>query len=258
MKIKLFVLMVLVSFTITASVDRRDEMVNAIAELNAEMPMSMGSLGVLTSATVNQDTIIYNLTMSELANTLSEKAKINKIDKKYLFNMLALTSELEPQMANFFKMIAECNLYVKYQFYDISRSTQKAVLLTPKEMYEIAITEPDYRNITEHLVEDTQKSLPITISGMTISNIRIEDNKVITDYIIDENVASFENMKNNVDFIKDTYLQTLRRGAEPSALFSSYAMAKAGYSQIYKYIGSQCGDIFLVGISPEDILNNLK
>lgn len=261
MKRIIFAALAIASLTLTAAADR-EELIQSIAAANAEMPVSAGMMGTMTSATVNGDTVIYNMVLDEMITGLSSNNngydRIKDIDKKYLIDVLSLMSDLVPETSDLCEMISDCDMYLKLQYANSRENTVKSITFTPDELFEITVKDPDYKALTEYLIRETQRGLPLSTSGLTITDYRKEGNDIVTYCIVDENVVSYENMKKSTPLIKDTYLQSLQNKSELSIIYSAYAMAKAGYNQVCIYKGSLSGDSFSYKVTSQEVLNSLE
>lgn len=263
MKFKILIAIACAAVTESAAVTSadRETLIRSIAEANAQMPMSAGMLGTMTSATVSKDTIIYNMSLDEMITSMSndsDKRPDTRIDKQYIIDQQSLMVELEPDMGYFYRTVSDCGMYLKLQYHNPRYDTYKSVTLTPGEMRRITVGRPDYGNLADHLIRDTQRGLPVTTSGLTITAFRKEGSDIVTHCTVDEDVASFETMKRNVGLMKDTYLQTLRNKTELTTVYSAYILAKAGYNQKCIYTGSQCGESISYSVTALEILDNLK
>lgn len=171
---------------------------------------------------------------------------------------MAMITDIFPDISDMFKIISDCDMYLKFHYSNLTNNAPKSILLTPDELFKITVTEPNYNNLTNYMIENTKRNLPVSLSGLTITDYKKEGNDIVTYMIVDENVASFENMKSNSTMMKDTYLQTLKNKTEVSAIYSAYAIAKAGYNQVCICKGSLSGDSFSYKITSEEILNILE
>lgn len=93
MKLKTIIVMALAA-TISASAGAfdREEILKDVAKMNAEMPMSMGMMGTMTSISVSGDTIVYNGIIDGLGSLNLGSDNSIKF-KNYLLNNIAILNE---------------------------------------------------------------------------------------------------------------------------------------------------------------------
>ena len=117
MKLKTIIVMALAA-TISASAGAfdREEILKDVAKMNAEMPMSMGMMGTMTSISVSGDTIVYNMTIDGLGSIDFKSKKPGKIDKKYTLGNLSLLSQLSGDGGGWYEDLCDCGMYLKYHY----------------------------------------------------------------------------------------------------------------------------------------------
>ncbi len=255
MKIRNFILALTALCSLTASALTREDLIRGVAELNANVPISMGMMGNITSATVDSDTIVYNISLDGLGDMTLNQTTTEDIQKKLLLDNIAIVSKFSPELSQSFKILAESNFYLKYLYTNPQSETTVVVTISPKDFVDAQSIEPDYKSLAEYNITTTRNAYPIEMSGMKLIDIQRKGNDVISTAIVDEDVISIETMIENADFMKQYFLRTLQSGAELSTLTQSYIFAKAGYNQVYLYKGSSSGKSVSYSVVPEDIFS---
>lgn len=254
MKIRNFILALTALCSLTASALTREDLIRGVAELNANVPISMGMMGYITSATVDGDTIVYNVSLDGLGDMTLNRAIMIDNQKKLLIDNLAVMSKFSPELSQSFKTLAESNFYLKY-LYTKPQSETVIVTVSPKDFIDAQSIKPDYKTLADYYITTARQAYPIEMSGMKIIDFSREGNDVISTTIVDEDIIAIETMIENADFMKQYFLRTLQSGAEMSTLTQSYIFAKAGYNQVYLYKGSSSGKNVSYSVVPEDIFS---
>lgn len=256
MKLKTIIVLALAA-TISASAGAadREDILKDVAKMNAEMPMSMGMMGTMTSISVSGDTIVYNMTIDGLGSIDFKSKKPGKIDKKYTLDNLSLLSQLSGDGGGWYEDLRDCGMYLKYHYLNPHSRQQADVVISPKELSDALDNDPDYKFLTDYMIESTKSTLPMEVGAMKIVEAKLEGNNYVTTAIVDEDVISIERMIENQPLMKENFLLTMKKGAELTAIFNAYVLAKAGYTQVFKYQGSQSGKQVSYQVTPEEILN---
>lgn len=258
MKIRNLILAISLIVGLTASAIDHEELARAVAQINAGMPQPMGTMGTITSATASGDTLIYNLKLDGLGNLPLEYRKSDKAQKKFMLDNIAVMSRLIPDTAASFRLFASENVFIKYIITNPQSQTTAVVVITPADISEADAIKPDYKALTDYNIASAQKSLPIEMGGMKIVEISIRGNDIVTTAMVDEEIASIDDLTNNIGNIKNYYLSLIANGSDIMTMIQSYIMAKAGYSQMFLYKGATTGKTASYSIDPADVVAILE
>ena len=255
MKLKTIIVMALAT-TISASAGAfdREEILKDVAKMNAEMPMSMGMMGTMTSISVSGDTIVYNMTIDGLGSIDFKSKKPGKIDKKYTLDNLSLLSQLSGDGGGWYEDLCDCGMYLKYHYLNPHSRQQADVVISPKELSDALDNDPDYKFLTDYMIESTKSTLPMEVGAMKIVEAKLEGNNYVITAIVDEDVISMDQMIANQAMMKENYLNVLKMRTELRALIDAYTFAKNGYGQSYVYKGSKSGKQTSYQVSADEIL----
>lgn len=256
MKLKTIIVLALAA-TISASAGAfdREEILKEVAKANAQMPTPMGMMGTMTSVSVVGDTVVYNMTIDGYGTVDLPGSKSWKDVKKLMFEYISFVSDSSEKDYVWFESIADCDMYVKYHYLNPHTKKQSGVVLSPDELTDALYSDPDYKFLADYMVKRSVESDPVEMGFMTIMGSKLEGNNIVSTVIVDEDVMSIEGMIENQPLMKENYLQTLKSGTEIGEIYKSYVLAKAGYTQVIIYKGSQSNKQVSYQVTPEDILS---
>lgn len=254
MKLKTIIVMALAA-TISASAGAfdREEILKDVAKMNAEMPMSMGMMGTMTSISVSGDTIVYNGIIDGLGSLNLGSDNSIKF-KNYLLNNIAILNEFSVESGVWYENIADNNMYVKHHLENPHTGQIRESVISPSDLQKALDNDPDYKFLTDYMIESTKSTLPMEVGAMKIVEAKLEGNNYVITAIVDEDVISMDQMIANQAMMKENYLNVLKMRTELRALIDAYTFAKNGYGQSYVYKGSKSGKQTSYQVSADEIL----
>ena len=254
MKLKTIIVMALAT-TISASAGAfdREEILKDVAKMNAEMPMSMGMMGTMTSSSVSGDTIVYNGIIDGLGSLNLGSDNSIKF-KNYLLNNIAILNEFSVDSGVWYENIADNNMYVKHHLENPHTGQIRESVISPSDLQKALDNDPDYKFLTDYMIESTKSTLPMEVGAMKIVEAKLEGNNYVITAIVDEDVISMDQMIANQAMMKENYLNVLKMRTELRALIDAYTFAKNGYGQSYVYKGSKSGKQTSYQVSADEIL----
>lgn len=254
MKLKTIIVMALAA-TISASAGAfdREEILKDVAKMNAEMPMSMGMMGTMTSISVSGDTIVYNSIIDGLGSLNLGSDNSIKF-KNYLLNNIAILNEFSVESGVWYENIADNNMYVKHHLENPHTGQIREFVISPSDLQKALDNDPDYKVLTDYMIESTKSTLPMEVGAMKIVEAKLEGNNYVMTAIVDEDVISMDQMIANQAMMKENYLNVLKMRTELRALIDAYTFAKNGYGQSYVYKGSKSGKQTSYQVSADEIL----
>lgn len=254
MKLKTIIVLALAA-TISASagVADREDILKDVAKMNAEMPMSMGMMGTMTSISVSGDTIVYNSIIDGLGSLNLGSDNSIKF-KNYLLNNIAILNEFSVESGVWYENIADNNMYVKHHLENPHTGQIREFVISPSDLQKALDNDPDYKVLTDYMIESTKSTLPMEVGAMKIVEAKLEGNNYVMTAIVDEDVISMDQMIANQAMMKENYLNVLKMRTELRALIDAYTFAKNGYGQSYVYKGSKSGKQTSYQVSADEIL----
>ena len=254
MKLKTIIVMALAA-TISASAGAfdREEILKDVAKMNAEMPMSMGMMGTMTSISVSGDTIVYTGIIDGLGSLNLGSDNSIKF-KNYLLNNIAILNEFSVDSGVWYENIADNNMYVKHHLENPHTGQIRESVISPSDLQKALDNDPDYKFLTDYMIESTKSTLPMEVGAMKIVEAKLEGNNYVITAIVDEDVISMDQMIANQAMMKENYLNVLKMRTELRALIDAYTFAKNGYGQSYVYKGSKSGKQTSYQVSADEIL----
>ena len=254
MKLKTIIVMALAA-TISASAGAadREEILKAVAKMNAVMAMSMGMMGTMTSISVSGDTIVYNGIIDGLGSLNLGSDNSIKF-KNYLLNNIAILNEFSVESGVWYENIADNNMYVKHHLENPHTGQIRESVISPSDLQKALDNDPDYKFLTDYMIESTKSTLPMEVGAMKIVEAKLEGNNYVMTAIVDEDVISMDQMIANQAMMKENYLNVLKMRTELRALIDAYTFAKNGYGQSYVYKGSKSGKQTSYQVSADEIL----
>ena len=227
-----------------------------VAETNAACPISLGSMGMMESVDINEENIIMTMNLDIFNNMLdpSLMKDDSKMDYESVFKTLF---SVEPAMNSLMQLLSECNMGLQIDLQVDGKSLRKFSI--SKEMIDdILMHEPNYKEYVKTMVEITNSKGIINMGPMSQLNVEISNDKVITNILVDENQIDFNALAANSSFIKNGLIEMLRNDSEPVTCMIMKNTALAGYSTVYKYMGSACGKEITIEFTPDEVYDALQ
>ena len=219
---------------------------------NMECPISMGTMGEVTSIELEDGNVVFNYSVNEnIVNIdfLNENPDMMKRNAAIMFKNP--TGDIKVM----FDALEEENAGLVMRYKGKSSGKIVSISLSRKEIAELgnSTEEKDPEAALEVQVETTNAQCPMQIApGMVITHLSIEGNFVVYNVECDENSYSIAAIRSN----KEQAKQGINNSIDPSdptmAMFIKICKdAEKGIA--YKYIGDTSGDACIIKISVSEL-----
>ena len=148
-------------------------------------------------------------------------------------------------------------MYVKHHLENPHTGQIRESVISPSDLQKALDNDPDYKFLTDYMIESTKSTLPMEVGAMKIVEAKLEGNNYVITAIVDEDVISMDQMIANQAMMKENYLNVLKMRTELRALIDAYTFAKNGYGQSYVYKGSKSGKQTSYQVSADEILKEI-
>lgn len=237
----------------------KEELRQAIAEMNASLPQPAGIAGTMVSTTINRDTVVMQYILSDEMLRMVANLDIGKNDYKDLsITQLVALMDFMPDARMLIEAIEGNDLTLKMIYDRDNNQNIFNVELTPAELTRVLNGKPDYKKIVDLNLAQGKLLYPVVLGPMTMSDCYLRENKVYYLLIVDESQVDFNAMKENKDNIKLVILNQLKQSGDIGSEMQLYYNASAGYDSVYEYKGSESGESIYVELSREDVLGIVK
>lgn len=223
----------------------------AVAELNTEMPLSIGPMGELTSVAIDGQYVVLRMEVNSGGSLNSFSAQEYKKNLLSLFSLLCLADE---DMSSAFKALINVKMGMKISILDEkTRASLASVTITLEELKQGISSEPDPHQLLLYLAKASNASYPMTIYGMTITSSEVFNGYFITNVIIDESQYDFDAFKQQKETMKKAMLDNIKEGSDMSVMLILMLcyMDELGYA--YDYVGSNSKQRIRIGFTAEEV-----
>lgn len=235
----------------------KDELKKTMAEINAEMPMQLGSMGTIEAVSLDGDSLVYhiNIDFYDNFNIAYPDREIKDISDqiKLGFANMAQTDET---FGSFLSYLSANGIWLKGDITFGDKSTQFAI--SPEEERVILETEPDYKLFVATDIARTKENLPIDMGVMKMVGYDLMGNNVVTTIEVDESQISMANLKSRQSAVKEGIIDLIRTGNEPTTAAIMMNCGMAGYDVVYKYVGNISKDEVSVTVTSSEILSSIN
>lgn len=228
-----------------------------LAEVNAQMPMSLGSVGVIDSMTLEGDSIVMHMNMDIYDNDAMgyDAPEIQDLSNKVKVGFTNM-AQMDKEFGAFLNYLSANGIWLKG---DISMGDKSTMfVISPSEQQEILNSKPDYKLFIETNISETKAGLPVDMGVMKMIGYDLIGNDLMTTIEVDESQVNMANMKAGQSEIKGSIIEMLKSGNEPTANLLMINCAKAGYNVVYKYVGNITKEEVVVVITPSEILSSVN
>ncbi|MCM1153600.1 MAG: hypothetical protein NC328_08110 [Muribaculum sp.] len=239
-----------------ADFDFKEMMKKAMYDLNAQMPMPMGEMGMITSVTMEGDTLIYRLEVDFLENNGLEMKTKTEYKPEFVKNAISSLIHSNKAFKSSLGLISGSGLWMKYDIHYGDYHT--SMVLSPSDIKSIIDSKPDYKAIVSNMIAQYNRQLPMELAGMKITKYELEGNCLVIYAIVDESYTNMDVMAQNSQLIKSNMLEMLKSGREPATSAEFYNTAMAGYTMVYKYVGGTSGKTVIVELAPAEVLESVS
>lgn len=232
----------------------REEMKMMVAALNAEMPISMGALGNMESASLVGDSLVMHLNIDAYDNMGIEykMPRPEEMRDGLKLNFVNM-AQMDESFGSFLDYISSQGLWLAVDVVVGDKSFK--VALSPGEQQEILTSEPDYKLFIAKNIAQTKESLPIDMGVMKIVDYGLVGNDLVATFVVDESQLNMSNLKGSESMMKDNLISAVVSSTDPTLSVLAIQCAKAGYNIAYKYVGDISKDEVTVTITPSEILS---
>jgi len=234
----------------------KDELKKIIAEMNSEMPMSLGSMGIIESISLDGDSIVYNIKCDFYenftnGNTAPEIQNSNDKIKLTFANM----AQTDDSFKIFLNYLSENGIWFKGDISIGNKSTKFTI--SPTEQIKILNSEPNYKLFIEMNIAQTKDSLPLDLGMMKMIGYDLFENNLVATIEIDESQINIANLKSSQESMKNNIINVLKSGNEPILNEVMTNCAMAGYNCVYKYVGNISKENVSITLTTDEILSSL-
>lgn len=248
-----FILLAILPTSLLADFNFKEFFKEQLYTLNSEMPIPLGSIGMITSAQMTGDTIEYILEIDIYDRVGVENKELINFDQSTMKNMLSSTLQSNKATKSAIGLLGRNGLWLKYLI--VFNGNTKTVFFSPADIMDVINTEPDYKKIVDDIIKQTNINLPINMGMMIIEKYEIENDKLVVSVSVDETMTNIDTMIASKDLIKTNILEILKSGREPALTNEFYNTAKAGYTMVYNYYGKTTEKACNVTFTPNDVLS---
>lgn len=235
----------------------KEELKKIVAELNSEMPMSMGTMGVIESVSLDGDSLVYHVNVDFYENyTIGYNVpELQDVSDKFKlgFINLAQTNKEFGQALNYF---SSNGIWFVGDIAIGDKSTKFAI--SPLEQKEILNSEPDYKLFIATNIAQTKDYLPMDMGVMKMTEYYLDGNDLVSTIEVDESQLSVAALKERRNTMKESIIDILKSGNEPTTAILMMNCAMAGYNVVYKYVGNISKDEVNITITPSEILSSIN
>lgn len=219
---------------------------------NMECPMSMGTLGEVTSIELEDGNVVFNYSVNEnIVNIdfLNENPDLIKQNAAMMFK------NQSGEMRKMFEAIEEGNAGLIMRYKGRTSGKVASISLSRKDIEDIdgSDDEKDPVAILEGQVEITNAQYPMQIAdGMSITHVAIENDYVVYNVVCDEEIYSIDVFNANKSQVKEEILNSFYENDPSIALFVKFCR-EADKGIAYKYIGDDSGNTCTIKISVSEL-----
>lgn len=246
------ILFALLPTTLLADFNFKEFFKEQLYALNSEMPIPLGSIGMITSAQMIGDTIEYRLEIDIYDRLGVENMELINFDQSNMKNMLSSAIQSNKATKSAIGLLGRNGLWIKYLI--IVDENIRTVLFSPTDIMDVINTEPDYKKIVDDNIKQANINLPINMGMMIVEKYEIENNNLVVSVSVDETMTNIDTMIAGKDLIKTNTLEILKSGREPALINEFYNTAKAGYTMVYNYYGKTSKKACNVIFTPDEVL----
>ena len=230
---KLFVIWLFLLACISSSYSQnvsREEFENIIIGINSQLPMSMGPTMIWESMSMNEKEVFCKFQINDIGNTLSKMQLSEEQLKNNIKMMLAGSDDIK----KLFLTVAALGLNYHVSMVSENTGVAKDVNLSPEELLKCVETGVSSDDKVKMILETTKSQLPLTLAGMTITKMIVQDGFLTTVIEIDENQYSLTR------FQSQEALQGIEKYADIDVATHTQweIFAEAGLGVRYTYIGN--------------------
>lgn len=219
---------------------------------NMECPMSMGTLGEVTSIELEDGSVVFNYSVNENVvniDFLNEKPDMMKRNAAMMFK--SPTGDIKMM----FDALEEENAGLILRYKGKSSGKIASISLSRKEIVELgnSTDEKDPEIVLESQVETTNAQCPMQIApGMVITHLSIESDCVVYNVECDESSYSIAAIRSNKEQVKQGIINSIDPNDPTMAMFIK--ICKDAEKDIaYRYIGDNSGEACIIKINASEL-----
>lgn len=251
MKNNIFLATLVAIMTLLASCN--DSKLQKIVEAsNMECPMSMGTLGEVTSIELEDGNVVFNYSVNESVVNIDF---LNENPKMMKRNAVMMFKNPTGDIKTMFEALEEENAGLVLVYKGKTSGKKASITLSRKEIIDLRNSdeEKDPEAALEGQVEVTNAQCPMQIAeGMTITHLSVEGDYVVYNVTCDEDSYSISAFNRNKAQIKENIIKTLDPSDPTMAMFIRICR-EAGKGIAYKYIGDQSESTCMIKIATSEL-----
>lgn len=249
----LIALFCLILTGLTSCNSDKSELRKMIAQLNAQCPIPLGSIGQMDNAEYRNNQVTFNYTIVGLDNLNNFK---NNQEAFHNFMLDNYRSNSDEDFRQLLEAIVEAEAGLDVIF-SIESGDSFTLHFTNEELKaNMPETEGDPESYLQSAVATARMQLPITYGygdGMVCSNIEL-DSLYFTYYIdCDENQLDLNEMQQSIEENHAGLVEMLTSSTDPSFVKMMQTLKATHRGLRYFYTGTTSGKEAVVTISPEEL-----
>lgn len=216
-----------------------------VASVNKECPMSMGIDGIVSSMTIEGDSVVVEyIVYDNIFNMDSLNAHISLL-KEY---MLAELQNADEETKEDFKVIADESTGLTYKYVGYTSGKTVLFTLSSTEMLSALVKSPETKATLAVILKFTNLAFPLeALPGHIVERARLDGNFIVYDISVDENRFNIKRSKENAEKMMDTTKSRLDPSNPLIKMFLAICrQARVGLA--YRYVGNNTGESFVIEI----------
>lgn len=232
-------LLTCLSLLLLTGCNQQSKLKLAVEVANTQCPISIGSVGEISSITFDSADVTYHMLINE------DNLDLNALEKNpgtMKSTVTALFRNPKAEVEKILKMIVATESGIKFVYKGEKTEKEVEYYLGVEDLKDILkqnITEKKSdKSGLEEMVNVTNVSCPIAIDeATTLNKLTIEADKVVYNYTVDEKIVNITAMKENRERMKQTIKGSLKM-AEPSLRKFLETCVKDNKGLAYRYVGN--------------------
>ena len=236
MKKKLLTLLVIGLLCYNSQAQKLQTLENAIAVLNAKLPMSLGPSGEVQAMALEGKTLKWDIVVNDLGKMVGTITP--ETYKDNFLTMLPTGFLLEPESARFYQLLVEYQIGLRLVVTSEVSGKSTVVNITTQELTNMLNSEPDFQKIIHYQVKNIKASFPMQANHMTFTDCELKSGYMVTTVIVDESQSSMELIEQRKQSMKQQMAQMVSQRVDLPLNLNLIFCYMAGYGFAYDYIGA--------------------
>lgn len=220
---------------------------------NRQCPISMGTMGEMTSITYEDDNVTFSCEINEeFINIDKIKENADLIKENAIVTLMNSTGDIKTLIDELEK--AGAGLALKYKGKQSGK--EFSITFTPEEIASAGKVQEEDKDPMELLnaqIDAANLQCPIEAAqGMEIESISVEGDFVVYNVTTDESIYSIEQLNAGKKTMKQAIKESLKETDEASEqLLKLCKMTRKGIA--YKYVGNTSGEVCFIEIASSEL-----